>query len=39
MSSPQPDNTLWLTPAERHLAQVRLSEDAGEADEDTTGDS
>lgn len=34
-----PHNTRWLTAAERRLAQVRLSEDAGEADEDTVGDS
>ncbi|KAI0055451.1 MFS general substrate transporter [Artomyces pyxidatus] len=33
-----PHNTRWLSPAERHLAQVRLSEDAGEADEDTNTD-
>ncbi|KAH7926979.1 MFS general substrate transporter [Leucogyrophana mollusca] len=30
-----PDNTRWLSPAERHLAQVRLAEDAGEADKDS----
>ncbi|KAH9834215.1 MFS general substrate transporter [Rhodofomes roseus] len=29
-----PHNTRWLTPAQRRLAQVRLAEDAGEADED-----
>ncbi|EPT00458.1 hypothetical protein FOMPIDRAFT_1030504 [Fomitopsis schrenkii] len=29
-----PHNTRWLTPAELRLAQVRLAEDAGEADED-----
>lgn len=29
-----PHNTKWLTPDERHLAQVRLAEDAGEADKD-----
>ncbi|KZT39296.1 MFS general substrate transporter [Sistotremastrum suecicum HHB10207 ss-3] len=34
-----PHNTRWLTPDERRLAQVRLAEDAGEADEDTAGDS
>ncbi|KAI0044270.1 MFS general substrate transporter [Auriscalpium vulgare] len=34
-----PHNTRWLSPEELHLAQVRLSEDAGEADEDTHGDS
>ena len=35
----QPHNTRWLTPAERHLAQVRLAEDAGEADKDSETDS
>ncbi|KAH8115362.1 major facilitator superfamily domain-containing protein [Phellopilus nigrolimitatus] len=35
----QPSNTRWLTPTERHLAQVRLAEDAGEADEDRAEDS
>ncbi|THH09970.1 hypothetical protein EW146_g8523 [Bondarzewia mesenterica] len=34
-----PHNTRWLSPAERRLAQVRLAEDAGEADEDTAHDS
>ncbi|KAA1470620.1 MFS general substrate transporter [Dentipellis sp. KUC8613] len=34
-----PHNTRWMTPAERRLAQVRLAEDAGEADEDTAGES
>jgi len=29
-----PYNTRWLSPAERHLAQVRLAEDSGEADQD-----
>ncbi|PCH36563.1 MFS general substrate transporter [Wolfiporia cocos MD-104 SS10] len=29
-----PHNTRWLTPAQRRLAQVRLAEDAGEADQD-----
>ncbi|KAK7688861.1 hypothetical protein QCA50_007550 [Cerrena zonata] len=29
-----PHNTRWLTPAQRRLAQIRLSDDAGEADED-----
>ncbi|KAI0734072.1 MFS general substrate transporter [Fomitopsis betulina] len=29
-----PHNTRWLTPAELRLAQVRLAEDTGEADED-----
>jgi len=31
----QPNNTRWLTPGERRLAQVRLAEDAGEADQDS----
>lgn len=35
----QPHNTKWLSPAERRLAQVRLAEDAGEADEDSKEDS
>ncbi|KAG8221321.1 MFS general substrate transporter [Butyriboletus roseoflavus] len=30
-----PHNTRWLSPAERRLAQVRLAEDAGEADQDS----
>ncbi|KAH8115403.1 MFS general substrate transporter [Phellopilus nigrolimitatus] len=34
-----PNNTRWLSNAERHLAQVRLAEDAGEADLDCAGDS
>ena len=34
----QPHNTRWMTPAERRLAQIRLAEDAGEADEDTRTD-
>ncbi|THH30870.1 hypothetical protein EUX98_g3336 [Antrodiella citrinella] len=34
-----PHNTRWLSPAQRRLAQVRLAEDAGEADEDTAMDS
>ncbi|KAL5512623.1 hypothetical protein ACEPAG_3276 [Sanghuangporus baumii] len=34
-----PTNTRWLSHAERYLAQVRLAEDAGEADEDLTEDS
>ncbi|KIP05239.1 hypothetical protein PHLGIDRAFT_25186 [Phlebiopsis gigantea 11061_1 CR5-6] len=33
-----PNNTAWLSKAERRLAQVRLAEDAGEADEDTSSD-
>jgi len=32
----QPNNTRWLTQAERRLAQVRLAEDAGEADQDSS---
>ncbi|KAG1742532.1 hypothetical protein EDB19DRAFT_1967289 [Suillus lakei] len=31
----EPNNTRWLTPAERRLAQARLAEDAGEADQDS----
>lgn len=38
LHSPQPPNTRWLTPAERRLAQVRLAEDAAEADEDRAED-
>ncbi|KII95716.1 hypothetical protein PLICRDRAFT_226861 [Plicaturopsis crispa FD-325 SS-3] len=34
-----PTNTRWITPAERLLAQARLAEDAGEADEDVAGES
>ncbi|KAG8221319.1 major facilitator superfamily domain-containing protein [Butyriboletus roseoflavus] len=34
-----PHNTKWLSPAERHLAQVRLAEDAAEADQDSQQDS
>ncbi|RPD53443.1 MFS general substrate transporter [Lentinus tigrinus ALCF2SS1-7] len=34
-----PHNTRWLSPAQRRLAQVRLAEDAGEADEDVASDS
>ncbi|THG96229.1 hypothetical protein EW145_g7814 [Phellinidium pouzarii] len=34
-----PNNTRWLSSAERRLAQVRLSEDAGEADQDREEDS
>ncbi|KAF9228382.1 MFS general substrate transporter [Gyrodon lividus] len=30
-----PNNTRWLTSVQRHLAQVRLAEDAGEADQDS----
>ncbi|KAI0036163.1 MFS general substrate transporter [Vararia minispora EC-137] len=33
-----PHNTRWLSAAERRLAQVRLAEDAGEADADTSAD-
>lgn len=35
----QPNNTRWLSPSERRLAQIRLAEDAGEADEDSVEDS
>ncbi|KAI0918954.1 hypothetical protein AcV5_002000 [Taiwanofungus camphoratus] len=34
-----PHNTRWLTPAQLRLAQVRLAEDAGEADEDSAQES
>ncbi|KAL4244118.1 MFS transporter superfamily protein [Abortiporus biennis] len=34
-----PHNTTWLSPAQRRLAQVRLAEDAGEADEDSKHES
>ncbi|KAI0767045.1 MFS general substrate transporter [Fomes fomentarius] len=34
-----PHNTRWLTPEQRRLAQVRISEDAGEADEDGASES
>ncbi|KAM5542855.1 hypothetical protein V8D89_003239 [Ganoderma adspersum] len=34
-----PHNTRWLSPAQRRLAQVRLAEDAGEADEDAATES
>lgn len=34
-----PENTRWLSQAERRLAQVRLAEDAGEADKDGASDS
>ncbi|KJA23079.1 hypothetical protein HYPSUDRAFT_138255 [Hypholoma sublateritium FD-334 SS-4] len=33
-----PDNTRWLSRAERRLARVRVAEDVGEADEDTEED-
>ncbi|KAF8806520.1 MFS general substrate transporter [Phlegmacium glaucopus] len=33
-----PHNTWWLSPAEQHLARVRLAEDTGEADEDGVND-
>ncbi|EJD07976.1 MFS general substrate transporter [Fomitiporia mediterranea MF3/22] len=32
-------NTRWLSPTERRLAQARLAEDAGEADQDREGES
>ncbi|KAJ3484031.1 hypothetical protein NLI96_g5903 [Meripilus lineatus] len=34
-----PHNTRWLSPAQRRLAQVRLAEDAGEADKDSSEES
>jgi len=34
-----PNNTRWISPMERRLAQARLSEDAGEADRDNVEDS
>ncbi|KAH9941929.1 MFS general substrate transporter [Amylocystis lapponica] len=34
-----PTNTRWLDPAQLRLAQVRLAEDAGEADEDSAKES
>ncbi|KAI0308498.1 major facilitator superfamily domain-containing protein, partial [Amylostereum chailletii] len=34
-----PENTRWFSPEERRLAQVRLAEEAGEADEDAPTDS
>ncbi|KAF8902921.1 MFS general substrate transporter [Gymnopilus junonius] len=34
-----PNNTRWLSPFESRLAQARLSEDAGEADQDNAEDS
>ncbi|TFK51149.1 MFS general substrate transporter [Heliocybe sulcata] len=34
-----PHNTRWINKAQRRLAQVRLAEDAGEADEDSAGES
>ncbi|PFH51214.1 hypothetical protein AMATHDRAFT_75076 [Amanita thiersii Skay4041] len=34
-----PHNTRWMSPQERRLAQARLSEDAGEADQDNAGTS
>jgi len=34
-----PHNTRWMNAVERRLAQARLSEDAGEADKDSTEDS
>ncbi|KAJ7680013.1 major facilitator superfamily domain-containing protein [Mycena rosella] len=35
----QPRNTRWIDDKERRLAQARLAEDAGEADQDTQADS
>ncbi|KAG6827459.1 hypothetical protein H0H92_011698 [Tricholoma furcatifolium] len=37
--SAQPNNTRWLSPSEQRLAQIRMTEDAGEADEDNLEDS
>ncbi|THU92751.1 MFS general substrate transporter [Dendrothele bispora CBS 962.96] len=34
-----PQNTRWMSPFEQRLAQARLAEDAGEADQDTEADS
>jgi hypothetical protein len=34
----QPGNTNWIVGDERRLAQARLAEDAGEADQDTEND-
>ncbi|KLO20543.1 MFS general substrate transporter [Schizopora paradoxa] len=34
-----PENTAWLSQEERILAQVRMAEDAGEADKDSSTDS
>ncbi|KAF8529692.1 major facilitator superfamily domain-containing protein [Hysterangium stoloniferum] len=34
-----PHNTRWLSSSERHLAQMRLAEDTGEADNDSSEDS
>ena len=33
-----PHNTRWLSADERRLAQIRLAEDAAEADKDKDGD-
>ncbi|KAK7054437.1 hypothetical protein VNI00_003635 [Paramarasmius palmivorus] len=35
----QPNNTRWITSEEKRLAQARLADDAGEADQDGVGDS
>jgi hypothetical protein len=35
----QPRNTRWINDKESRLAQARLAEDAGEADQDTAADS
>ncbi|KAG6898395.1 hypothetical protein C0992_004105 [Termitomyces sp. T32_za158] len=35
----KPQNTSWMSSYERHLAQARISEDAGEADQDNAEDS
>uniref|UniRef100_A0A0W0FI53 MFS general substrate transporter n=2 Tax=Moniliophthora roreri TaxID=221103 RepID=A0A0W0FI53_MONRR len=34
-----PNNTRWITPYERRLAQARLADDVGEADQDNAEDS
>jgi hypothetical protein len=35
----QPRNTRWINDKESRLAQARIAEDAGEADQDTEADS
>ncbi|KNZ72033.1 hypothetical protein J132_05082 [Termitomyces sp. J132] len=39
IQSYQPHNTSWISPNERRLALARISEDAGEADQDNAEDS
>ncbi|KAF8916433.1 major facilitator superfamily domain-containing protein [Mucidula mucida] len=34
-----PHNTRWMSPEERHVAQARLADDAGEADQNDTDES